>query len=265
MEPDETARLGYEHYAAKNESGHAWTDVEKEEVRLWTHQTVDFRGGIFDPRKRTILAPEQYFDLTIDEAWSGYTYIDPHTGKLLEGKLGIKGTIDLVTELGSGVIEYVDWKTGKRWDWGKDREKTYERMYEDTQLLLYFYALNRLYPDADTIFVTIFFVQDGGPYTVAFEKRHLKKALAKLKRKFEEIKNTVVPRRILNDQSKRWKCERLCHFHANAHPDSGDTLCEHIHREVVSLGTDRVVAKYGKPGAFSSYGSGGGQTNREQQ
>ena len=262
IDVESSARLGYEHYAKKNESKHDWGEKDYEDVLRWTRETVEFRGGLFDPRKRVVIAPELYFDLPIDKPWAKYSYISPHDGKKLEGALRIKGTMDLVTRVAPGIIELCDWKTGRRWDWGKDIEKTYERMCDDPQLLLYYYALSELYPDEQTIFVTIFFCQDGGPFTIVFEKKHRERALAKLRRRFEAIKHSQLPGRILGDASKRWKCERLCHFYKDKRED-GQSQCDYLYQELVSLGMDRATAKHGRPGAAFQYGSGGGQSNRE--
>jgi hypothetical protein len=134
---------------------------------------------------------------------------------------------------------------------------------DDAQLLLYFYALTKLFPDYETIFVTIFFVQDGGPFVIPFVRSDVERFLKKLRKRFETIRNTMVPRRIIGDASKKWKCTRLCDFHKNKQPGTDLTLCEYLHREVVTLGIDRVVQKHGVPGAWKRYGDGGGQANRD--
>ena len=41
------------------------------------------------------------------------------------GTLALKGTIDLITDVGDGVYEIIDWKTGRRLDLGyRERENT---------------------------------------------------------------------------------------------------------------------------------------------
>ena len=253
----------FEHYAYRKNSPNKWTEEDRDICRKLTHHTVDFRGGMFDPRKRHVIQPEQYFDLTIDEPWAKYKYKDPHTGEEVKGTLAIKGTIDLVTEVAPGIMEYCDWKTGRRWNWACDKEKVYEHMCHDPQLLLYYYALTRLYPEYKTIFVTIFFIADGGPYTVAFDRSHVAEALWMLRRKFEDMKNTQKPKLIIYDKAKAWKCRSFCYHGRNNWPGTDKTICKFVEQEVVQLGVERTIAKHGKPGAAFKYGSGGGKENRE--
>ena len=107
---------------------------------------LKYNDGQFDPRKRNVVASEPQFDIAIEEDWAKYEYKMPD-GKLVEGRLAIKGTIDLVTEVDEGVIEVIDWKTGRRLNWATGEEKTYEKLLEDPQLLLYNYAISKLFPE----------------------------------------------------------------------------------------------------------------------
>ena len=144
-------------------------------------------------------------------------FLNESTKENIKGQLRIKGTIDLVTLVSEGVIEYIDWKTGKRKDWAKNKEKDYKKLRKDSQLMLYFYALSRLYPDYDNIFVTIFFCQDGGPFSIFFDKkRDIPYVLGMLKSKFEAIKNDQIPRRIWDNPKDRWRvCKGFCGYGRN--------------------------------------------------
>ena len=55
--------------------------------------------------------------------------------------------------------------------------------------------------------VTINYINDGGAYTICYDKSDLSKTEDMLREKFQIIKNTEIPK--LN---KSWKCSRLCHF-----------------------------------------------------
>jgi hypothetical protein len=260
--PEFAVGEAFEHYARRKPTPHTWTAADLAWCEGQMRNVLDFRGGLFDPRNRLILSPEQYFDLPINEPWAAYDFADPHTGRRVRGQWSIKGTIDLVTQVEPNVIEYCDWKTGRRWDWARDLEKSYEKLCRDPQLLLYFYALTRLYPAARTIFVTIFFTQDGGPYTVCFEARHVAQAKAMLRRRFETIRDTPTP-----TPSKTWKCKAFCHFGktnwVENGEDTGVTKCDFLMDEVVQLGVDRVITTRGRPGAAFQYGGGGGNSNRD--
>jgi hypothetical protein len=257
------------HYTAKNESGHDWPRGDYEDCLGWTRDVVEFNDGCFNPLNRKVVCPERYFDFVIEEPWAWYDFEDPFTGRRVRGYLGIKGTIDLITEVGPGMLEYLDWKSGRMWDWANDKEKDYESLCDDPQLLLYFYALTRLYPEYDTIMVTIFFAQKKMPWTIPFDRdRDAPRALAMFRRRFDEVRNNRRPRRIMDDARKAWKCKSFCYYGKTA-PDGSKSgrgewsLCDEMNREVQQLGLERAMVKHGRPDAFSSYGSGGGQTNRE--
>ena len=66
---------------------------------------------------------------------------------MVQGQLAIKGTIDLVTKINDDTIEVVDWKTGRRMDWATGEVKDYKKLESDPQLLLYYYAISKLYPE----------------------------------------------------------------------------------------------------------------------
>lgn len=258
---DTASRLGYEHYRRINAANHCWSEQDFRDVLAWVRTTVEFRNGAFDPLRRDILVPEQFFEFSFDEPWAHYRYTLAD-GSVIDGQLGIKGTIDLVTRVAPGVIEYVDWKTGKRWDWGKDVEKSPEKLRRDPQLLLYLYALSRLYPDYRTIFITIYFVADGGPFTVPFDRSDIDRARQMLRKRFEEIRRNDFPSRILHNEQKQWKCFRLCSFYKEE--KEGVSQCEYYHRELLSLGMERATQRHARSGALLSYGSGGGRQEKSE-
>ena len=82
----------------------------------------------------------------------------------------MKGTIDLITKPSEDTLEIIDWKTGRRLDWATGQEKTQEKLETDPQLMIYFYAAKKLYPEIKNCIVTIFFINDGGPFSVSFNK-----------------------------------------------------------------------------------------------
>ena len=128
--------------------------------------------------------------------------------------MAIKGTIDLVTRIDNDTIEVIDWKTGRRLDWATGEEKTYDKLREDAQLLLYNYAISKMYPDYKQAIMTIFYVKDGGPFSMCFDSKDQKNFLEMLRVRFEEIKKNNVPQLLSQDRS-HWKCTKLCHFYKN--------------------------------------------------
>ena len=61
-----------------------WTDKDFKDCELWVNKAIDFNGGAFNPLNMNIVAPEQHFDLVIDEPWAHYEYV--LDGKKIEFK-----------------------------------------------------------------------------------------------------------------------------------------------------------------------------------
>jgi len=99
----------YAHYSSPAKSIHKYTAADKRDIRQWCWDALQFQDGAFDPRKRTIVATEPFFDLPINEPWAHYSYVLPD-GKELTGQLRVKGTVDLITKLSDTHYEVIDWK-----------------------------------------------------------------------------------------------------------------------------------------------------------
>ena len=91
-------------------------------------------------------------------------------------------------------------------DWATGEEKTQEKLFNDAQLRIYHYAMKHLYPHDDTFLVTIYFINDGGAFTIHLQDEDLPKTEEMLKKKFQLIKETEKPNLV-----KSWKCSKLCH------------------------------------------------------
>lgn len=255
---DQITKQIYDYYTSQFKH-HEWETKDLKDCRLWVNKALTAHNGSFDPRSRNIVQPEQHFDIVIEKPWAKYKY-ETKDGPL-EGYLAIKGTIDLITKIDDNTYEIVDWKTGRRLDWATGEEKTFEKLQNDPQLRIYHYAVSKLYPQIDHIMVSINFINDGGAFTICYDKSDLPKTEDMLRRKFDTIKNTKIPQ--LN---KTWKCSKLCHFgkttFENSHVlpiieyrdnqvcDNGSfmTKCEQIKHDIDLMGMDRVVDQYSVPG-----------------
>jgi hypothetical protein len=248
----------YQYYSSRF-SHHKWSIKDFTDCRLWVEKAITYNNGMFDPRNRNILCPEQHFDIVIEKDWSKYKY--KLAEGTLEGNLAIKGTIDLITQVGDNTIEIIDWKTGRRLNWATGQEKTQEKLEEDPQLRIYHYAIQKLYPHIDHIMVTIFFINDGGAFSVIFDKSDMPKTESMLRDKFEIIKKTQKPR-----LHKSWMCSKLCHFGKSTFENSSVlpileyrdnqlcqknthmTKCEQIKHDIELKGINNVVDEYTVPG-----------------
>jgi CRISPR/Cas system-associated exonuclease Cas4 (RecB family) len=225
------------------------------DCKKWSYQAINDCNQFFDPRKRDIVSPEGSFDFEIEEPWAKYDYT-LEDGESLSGNLSMKGTIDLITEIRPGVYEVIDWKTGRRLDWATGKEKTFKSLTTDPQLRVYHYALTKMYPEIDQFIMTIYYIKDGGPYTLAFTRDDLSDTMQMLKNRFEEIKRTNRPRLI-----KSWKCTKFCHFGKTEH-ESGDidpktgqpyTICEYVANNIKLYGIDASMKSDIKAGHSFDY------------
>ena len=238
---------------------HKWTDRDYKDCTNGFIKLLNMVMACSTQEIEKIVEPEQHFDITIDKDWAKYSY-DTKEGHL-EGQLSIKGTIDLITKVNDNTYEVIDWKTGRRLDWATGQEKTLKKLHNDAQLMLYYYAVHKLYPDIENIMVSIDFINDGGMFSVCFNKDNLYQVEMMLKRKFEAIRDTTNP-----PLNKSWKCTKLCHFGKTTFENSeylpiveyregqlinmGETMtkCEQIKHDINIKGMNNVIDQYQAPG-----------------
>lgn len=201
---EEIIQKTYDMYTS-HASHHKWTPRDLKDCSKWIWKALNENDGMFDPRNRNVVDAEPHFDFEIDREWSKYNY-ELEDGTKLTGTLALKGTMDLVADVGDGVYEIIDWKTGRRLDWATGQEKTQSKLFKDAQLRIYHYAAKQLYPHVDSFLVTVYFINDGGPFTVHFQDKDLIKTEEMIQKKFEFIKKTEKPRLV-----RSWKCSKLCH------------------------------------------------------
>lgn len=227
-------------------SSKVWYPADYKDCVNWTWMILDYENGMFDPRRRNIHEAEPHFDFIIDKDWARY-YWELSSGKKLSGKLGIKGTIDLITRVDKGTLEIIDWKSGGRYDWSAknptEHKKTYAQFGQDAQLMLYYYAARRMYPEFKNIIVTIFYARDGGPYTICFTDKHLSILEDKLKSRFEEISKCQFPKMIDPNQMD-FKCTRICDYYKMLSPDKKTNFCKYMHDQMFIQGMEKLTAEH---------------------
>jgi hypothetical protein len=249
------ADLSFEAYG-KN-SKHKWKPADRKEVSKVTWLMLRHNNGQFDPRNRDIHHPEPHFDIAIEEDWAKFEYEMPN-GEVLEGQLAIKGTIDLVTKISDDTIEVIDWKTGRRLDWATGEEKDYEKLMDDPQLLLYYYAISKLYPDFPNRIMSIFFCKDTKgnidpqPFSMPFDKDDEARFLEMLRVRFEKIKQNQSPK-LLSQNRTHWKCKSLCHFCKNDWPETDQNMCIYIGEHLKKHGMKKTVEECTKEGFNIGY------------
>jgi hypothetical protein len=233
-------KLSCEHYADE------WDPVDYRSVDNFVWMALGYNNGTFDPRRRNIVAAEQHFEFVIDKEWAKYELALPG-GKTISGNLKIKGTVDLICSLPGGIIyEIVDIKTGQRLDWASQQDnkvKTYADLQQDFQLMLYYYAARRMYPEAKQIIVTIFFIRDGGPFTFCFDEHTIEQVEDRLRDRFNEIKACTLP--TMQDPSQsNFKCKYICDYFKMSSPDKEKNFCRFIHDKIGVDGIEKVTNDY---------------------
>ena len=195
------------------------------------------------------MATEPHFDYPIEEPWAEYEYKMPD-GSTLEGRLHVKGTIDLITRINDTFYEVIDWKSGECKDWNTGNEKFFPDFCVDPQLRMYHWALHRLYPHVKTFAMTINYVRTKGPYTVAYDESDMEETMKMLRKRFEAIKSNTRPR-LKSASNKHWFCKYVCWYGSIKNPayvEGKDTLCQEIATKIRKSGLETVMREETEPG-----------------
>lgn len=194
-----------------------WKEWDYIQAKNMIWNAVMYQNQEYSPLKRTIVQPEQQFDIEIKEDWAKYETTLPDGTKQINS-LHLKGTIDLITKVGKN-YEILDWKSGQpRKDWKNNKTKSIADLHEDFQLRLYHYVAHKLYPEISDIGITIYYIRNlgkklrpndvpGGPHTMFFDKSDLNKTEEMIKEYFLKIKDDKDALPIYNDS-----CTKYCNY-----------------------------------------------------
>lgn len=245
------SQLSFDYYTSQ--SSLKLTEDDLEDCIRWVNIVVTANDGMLDPRNQNIHITEQFFDIEIQQDWAKYDFI--LNGERIVGNLKIRGTIDLIIDEGNNYFHILDFKTGRRINWATFKEKTYEDLEYDTQLLLYYYAMKQLYPEKEFI-VSIYYINAGGLFSYPYEQKHYNRAEDMLKQKFSYIRSIEIPRLVSGDNTAKI-CKSMCAF-SKLHPSgNGNTICQHIHNEIKTKGITKVVEEYADFNSLGKYTGGG--------
>lgn len=256
LTPENCIKIGYRHYSEKTKHLFNWTDEEFQKVRSWLFSALEYGNGIMNPANQTIVMPESYFDIEIRRPWAWYSWPLPN-GDKIEGYLAIKGTMDLIIKHSDDCYELQDLKTGRRFDWVKSRPKEYKDLQVDPQLSLYMLSATTLYPDPKHWLLSIYFCNDGGVYTMNFDRDDLKRTELMLERRFTKIKNNFRPRAIHPHFRCKWCSFSQNDVQGNKVDSYDQSFCKQVRTELVQLGYDKTFAKHWKESSLTSYEGGG--------
>lgn len=234
-------KICYDYYTSNSE--HDWKPVDFKDCTNWVWMGLDELNGSFDPRRKNIVMPELSFDIEVKKDWAKYIVNNE------EHYLRLKGTIDLVTSLDENTLEIQDLKTGSRLDWATGEVKTFKKLCNDKQLMLYYYVARQLFPGKNII-LTIHFVRDGGPFSICFDDYDIPRIEKMIRDNFEDIKQNKLPK--LRDPSQKdFVCNRLCDYYKTK--IGNDNTCKAINKEIIQLGMDKVIKNRTEKGFSVDY------------
>lgn len=250
----------FEYYDKHDPVGAVKADLNT--CKKWLHKAVAFNNGIMDPRNQNIFTTELFFDIELKQDWAKYEYT---IGKdILKGQIRLKGTIDVLSKEGDNYYQLLDYKTGQRKNWATGKLKTFEDFQKDPQLLLYYYALRNMYPEA-SFYASIYYVNhggekypdDGGVFSVVFDDTDYALAEEMIRQKVAYIQNIKIPQ--LHDPTNRdWKCG-ICSFSERSKDNPSMSVCQFLHEEVVNHGLEQTIVDHGDISKIFDYGAGGGK------
>ena len=196
----------YKYYTTVQDTHNKYDESHLKTVKEWVYKALLYNNGEYDPMNLHIIEPEQKFSYVIEKPWSMYE-TQLLSGEMIDGFLTINGIIDLVTKVDNDTYMVLDWKTGRKYDWNKDRNKTYELLHDDIQLMMYYYVCSKKYPNITNWNICINYINDGGPVVLTFGPEDMDRIENKIRGYFEDIKSVEIPR-----QNKSWKCKKFCYF-----------------------------------------------------
>lgn len=225
-------------------------------------KALSFQNGAFDPRNADIFGIEYEFDIEIKKPWAWMKYTEAD-GTVKEQYLRLKGTVDLVVKVDENTLEVRDYKTNKNLqDWVTGKTKILESLYEDQQLQLYYYVVANLFPEYESILITLYFIKTESPFTLAFERKNLPQIEEFIRERYETIKDTIKPTWMIDDDKSRWKC-KWCPHYKNKELGTKQTVCNFFRNTLAREGYDKTMAKHADWRSLTRYGAGGSVKDRE--
>jgi len=262
--PEELLDIAYNHSVAKTSYLYDWTSAEYIKCRQSLNKALTYNDGYYNPMNQQIIAPETYFDFTIDKPWAQYNYKMPD-GEQITGRLAIRGTMDLLVQIDKETILYCDYKTGARKNWDTGEEKDYKALKKDPQLRIYFLAVKKLFPQYKYVVMEVFYINSGGVIAVHFDDSDIKLSEQMIQKTFDKIKNNFKPK-----LRRGFHC-KWCWYYSHATADSSkgketpkvefeNSICKKTRQDLLTLGYDRLYNRMYNREQSCSYGQGGGKS-----
>lgn len=129
--------------------------------------------------------------------------------------------------------------SGQRKDWATGEVKDQEKLEKDFQLLLYHYAAGKLFPQYKYRIMSIFFLRDGGPFTLCFDEKAKDLVFEKMRKRLNEILSNRNPKPI-NPWRSDFRCQRLCHYYKTNWPGTETPMCNYVENHIKLYGIEKT-------------------------
>lgn len=234
------------------ESQTPWSDWDKKNVRNWTWKVIK---SDWNPSKLNIFAVEHFFDIEIEEDWAKYSYQIGDT--LLEGNYRLRGTIDLIIDIGNNTLSIRDWKTGskKKYNVRGQPDKTFIDLSEDHQFLLYYYVGKHLFPQHNII-VEVNYIKSDEISTLFMDDHSYHKSKSNIINFFKDIRQSYPPPLIkyTNDEP----CG-FCPWSQLKERDRSLNDCSFFEKQANEKSANELLLEFGSISKMSQYQGGGAQ------
>ena len=253
---NEFFELFKDHYATEYKNHWIGTPFEKNEYWRpadfrdcinWIENTLSFKNGAYDPRNCHIVYPERFFDIELDFDWANYRF---EIGDIiLEGKLKLRGTMDLTIQIDENTYRIVDYKTGSltNFKYAHRPDKKYEDLCEDQQFKMYYYVAKKLY-EKQLQFEALYNKYPKS-FLLYMDDQSANSALATIKQTFEKIKKIEIPKFAKRSNNKT-PC-KFCIF------NKMDT-CDKLEKELLTIGSGNgIIVARDNLKSLNQYDGGG--------
>jgi hypothetical protein len=85
----------------------------------------------------------------------------------------------------------------------------------------------------------MYFINDGGPFTVTYDQSNLIDVENILKNYFFELKNCTYPIKNVG-----WWCKAFCSFYKQSSPRSKMNICDCTHKSIGRVGIEKTTELY---------------------
>jgi len=201
--------------------------IDQSKINSIIKGLMDLIHGNYTPYTTNTIASEAQFDIPLV---SPLFKVDGTKDEYIK----VIGKIDRVDELDKDSIEIIDYKTGRRQNFGSNSKEKINSLTltEDIQPRMYGLAAKTLYPQYKNILITFIYLADGGPVTATLTDEDHETTMEFLKDKILEIKKVSDPKQTIS-----WKCNKLCWY--------GKTgLCNNLWEEKEKYGVQFLEDKY---------------------